>query len=159
MVDLTILKKFLSRKKNNKSAFHCKEKSSIAPPRSLELMFFARPPFAFLLLKLLSSNSYFLTRIYVHFCNCRIPAFFLCVLRFQYLVNSVTTVMEKSSCPYSEIPESRIELRQLPAQSVPCGPSLCPLSHSQCYHQGRCIVAPSPLPPTANPLSPAHFCD
>ena len=61
-----------------------------------------------------------------------------------------------TSCLYSEIPESRIELRLLPAQCATWPqPSAC-LSHPQGFHQDTPTVAhtllahtadPSPLPP------------
>lgn len=89
------------------------------------------------------------------FCNCRILAFFLLsVLRFQYLVNSVKTVTEITSCPYSEIPVSRMELRQLPT-SVPCG--LSPLLLFPISRAATKVNTLGPMPCSLTGQMPYHL--
>lgn len=67
--------------------------------------------------------------------------------------------MEITSCPYSEIPESRMELRQLPTQCAMWPQSSPPLSHPQGCHQGKHTGAHAPLSHRANALPPGHGPD
>lgn len=111
MVDSIILILGIPKQKK-KSAFQGKAKTSTPPPWSCELIFFAQ--YSLITSKL--SFSQFLFFYSFFFLQLQNFGILKSVLKYQYLVNSVKTVMEITSCLYSEIPELRIEWRLLPSQ-------------------------------------------